>query len=271
MERWFGSVLLVVLTGFTVRRQPWHNPTHGRAHFTRHDSRRPPSSTATSTRPIWSKAARLNGFRQVQPGDNLAPSQPTEVLIGYDRRALYLAFRASDPPATCAPRSPAATRLPTMMSSAFTSTRFTIGDAPTTSSSTRNGVQADGIYTEGQAQPDLTVDLVIDSKGTIDATATRSKPRSPSPRCGIEAESRRRGDCTCNALSAATGTSRSPGCRCHAIDRACSTRPVNSESSPISAKAGRSKSSRPAWPPRPARQLRPALLKAMSIRNPASR
>jgi hypothetical protein len=35
-------------------------------------------------------------FRQVQPGDNLEPSQHTEVLIGYDRRALYLAFRAED-------------------------------------------------------------------------------------------------------------------------------------------------------------------------------
>jgi hypothetical protein len=41
---------------------------------------------------VWTKAARLDGFRQVQPGDNVEPSQPTTVLIGYDRRALYLAF-----------------------------------------------------------------------------------------------------------------------------------------------------------------------------------
>jgi hypothetical protein len=37
---------------------------------------------------IWSQAARLSEFRQVQPGDDLEPSQTTEVLIGYDRRAL---------------------------------------------------------------------------------------------------------------------------------------------------------------------------------------
>jgi hypothetical protein len=45
---------------------------------------------------VWAGAARLDGFRQVQPGDNLEPSQHTEVLIGYDQRALYLAFRADD-------------------------------------------------------------------------------------------------------------------------------------------------------------------------------
>src|SRR5688572_17686457 len=46
---------------------------------------------------VWSRAARISDFRQVQPGDNAAPSQSTELLIGYDRRALYLAFRAADP------------------------------------------------------------------------------------------------------------------------------------------------------------------------------
>src|SRR5690349_9375754 len=44
----------------------------------------------------WAGAARIETFHQVQPGDNLAPSQKTTVLIGYDRRALYLAFRAED-------------------------------------------------------------------------------------------------------------------------------------------------------------------------------
>jgi hypothetical protein len=44
---------------------------------------------------VWANAAQLDGFRQVHPGDNLDPSQPTKVLIGYDRRA-YLAFRADD-------------------------------------------------------------------------------------------------------------------------------------------------------------------------------
>src|ERR1700754_2870122 len=31
----------------------------------------------------WGGAARIETFHQVQPGDSLAPSQPTPVLIGY--------------------------------------------------------------------------------------------------------------------------------------------------------------------------------------------
>src|ERR1700694_3506950 len=32
---------------------------------------------------VWKQAAVLKDFYQVQPGDNIAPSQPTEVLLGY--------------------------------------------------------------------------------------------------------------------------------------------------------------------------------------------
>lgn len=32
---------------------------------------------------IWKQAAILKDFYQVQPGDNIAPSKPTEVLLGY--------------------------------------------------------------------------------------------------------------------------------------------------------------------------------------------
>jgi hypothetical protein len=117
---------------------------------------------------VWTKAARLEGFRQIQPGDNLAPSQHTQVLIGYDRRALYLAFRAHDTSgkvrATLARRDAIADD-------------DVIGVYLDTFHDRRRayyiffnpyGIQADGIYTEGKAEPDLTVDLVIDSKGTID-------------------------------------------------------------------------------------------------------
>jgi Carbohydrate family 9 binding domain-like/Domain of unknown function (DUF5916) len=117
---------------------------------------------------VWTGAARLAEFRQVQPGDNLEPSQRTEVLIGYDRRALYLAFRAEDTSGHVR---------------ATLARRDAIGDDDVvgvyldTFHDRRRayyiffnpyGIQADGIYTEGQAQPDLSVDLVIDSKGSID-------------------------------------------------------------------------------------------------------
>src|SRR5947207_15868240 len=32
----------------------------------------------------WKSATVLKDFYQVQPGDNIAPSRPTEVMIGYD-------------------------------------------------------------------------------------------------------------------------------------------------------------------------------------------
>ena len=118
---------------------------------------------------IWRQAVRVDGFRQVQPGDNVAPSEPTELLIGYDRRALYLAFRASDSSGRIRATVPR---------------RDAIGDDDSvgvyldTFQDRRrayyvffnpHGIQADGIYTEGRIEPDLTVDLVIESKGTVDA------------------------------------------------------------------------------------------------------
>src|SRR5262249_50529713 len=45
---------------------------------------------------IWKSAAVLKDFYQTQPGDNIPPSEPTEVLIGYDAKNLYLAFRCFD-------------------------------------------------------------------------------------------------------------------------------------------------------------------------------
>lgn len=119
---------------------------------------------------VWAHAARISGFRQVHPGDNLEPSQRTEVLIGYDRRALYLAFRAEDTSgkvrATLARRDAIADD-------------DVIGVYLDTFHDQRRayyvffnpyGIQADGIYTEGRLEPDLTVDLVIDSKGAVDGS-----------------------------------------------------------------------------------------------------
>lgn len=47
---------------------------------------------------VWAAAAVLKDFYQVHPGDNIAPSKPTEVLLGYDSTHLYIAFRAYDEP-----------------------------------------------------------------------------------------------------------------------------------------------------------------------------
>src|SRR5262245_17067257 len=47
---------------------------------------------------IWTSAAVFKDFYQTQPGDNIAPSKPTEVFVGYDSKFLYLAFHAYDEP-----------------------------------------------------------------------------------------------------------------------------------------------------------------------------
>src|SRR5947208_821242 len=47
---------------------------------------------------VWTHAVVLKDFYQVQPGDNIAPSKPTEVLLGYDSKFLYIAFHCYDEP-----------------------------------------------------------------------------------------------------------------------------------------------------------------------------
>src|SRR5712671_2528613 len=47
---------------------------------------------------IWKQAIVLRDFHQVQPGDNIAPSKPTEVMLGYDAKFLYVAFHCFDEP-----------------------------------------------------------------------------------------------------------------------------------------------------------------------------
>ena len=47
---------------------------------------------------VWKTAAVFKDFYQIQPGDNIAPSKPTETMIGYDSKTLYLAFHCFDEP-----------------------------------------------------------------------------------------------------------------------------------------------------------------------------
>ena len=47
--------------------------------------------------PVWKTAAVFGDFLQTQPGDNVKPSDQTEVLIGYDAKNIYFAFRAKEP------------------------------------------------------------------------------------------------------------------------------------------------------------------------------
>ena len=47
---------------------------------------------------VWKQAVVLKDFYQTNPGDNIEPSKPTEVFIGYDSRFLYIGVHAFDDP-----------------------------------------------------------------------------------------------------------------------------------------------------------------------------
>lgn len=115
---------------------------------------------------IWKQAALFKDFVQIGPGDNIAPSKPTEVLIAYDSKTLYLAFRCFDERdkirATVAKRDNVfGEDNVRVFIDTFNDQRraYLIGFNPL-------GIQADGIYTDEQGT-DFNFDLVMESKGII--------------------------------------------------------------------------------------------------------
>ena len=118
---------------------------------------------------VWKNAAVLKDFYQIQPGDNTEPSKPTTVLIGFDPKFLYIAFRATDEPdkvrATVAKRDNIfQDDYVGFMLDTFNDKRkaFEIFFNPL-------GIQGDGIMTEGRGE-DFSVDLLLESKGIVHET-----------------------------------------------------------------------------------------------------
>ena len=115
---------------------------------------------------IWKQAAVFKDFVQTNPGDNIAPSKPTEAMIGYDARHLYFAFRCFDDKdkvrATVAARDQVfGEDNVRIFLDTFDDQRraYILGFNPL-------GIQQDGIMTDGQGQ-DYSVDIVMESKGII--------------------------------------------------------------------------------------------------------
>jgi len=115
---------------------------------------------------VWKTAAVLKDFYQTQPGDNLVPENRTEVRLGYDMRFLYIAFHCFDDPtkvrATVAKRDD-------IWNDDYVGILFdTFNDQRRAYEFDFNplGVQADGIWTEGQGE-DFSLDLVMESKGMV--------------------------------------------------------------------------------------------------------
>jgi hypothetical protein len=115
----------------------------------------------------WKAAQVLKDFYQTSPGDNVAPSKPTEVMIGYDAKHLYIAFKCYDERdqirATVAQRDNVfgEDNVRVWLDTYNDQRRaYVLGFNPF-------GIQQDGIFTEGQGA-DFSVDIVMESKGAIE-------------------------------------------------------------------------------------------------------
>lgn len=115
---------------------------------------------------VWATAPVLKDFYQVQPGDNLIPQNRTEVRLGYDTRFLYIAFHCFDDPDKV--RANVAKR-DNIFDDDYVGILFdTFNDQRRAYEFDFNplGIQADGIWTEGQNE-DFSLDLVMESKGIV--------------------------------------------------------------------------------------------------------
>src|SRR5436305_7805414 len=116
---------------------------------------------------VWKQAVVLKDFYQIRPGDNIAPSKPTEVFIGYDSKTLYFGFHCYDDErdkvrATVAKRDDVfGEDNVRVFLDTFNDQRraYVLGWNPL-------GIQQDGIMTEGSGT-DFSVDIVMESKGML--------------------------------------------------------------------------------------------------------
>jgi hypothetical protein len=115
----------------------------------------------------WKTAAVFKDFYQTMPGDNIAPSRPTEVLMMYDEKHLYVGFKCWDEKdkvrATLAKRDNVfgEDNVRIWLDTYNDQRRaYILGFNPF-------GIQQDGIYTEGRGA-DFSVDIVMESKGVIE-------------------------------------------------------------------------------------------------------
>ena len=118
---------------------------------------------------VWQKAVVLKDFYQIQPGDNTPPSKPTEVLLGYDAKFLYIAFKATDEPDKV--RATVAKRDNIFQDDYVGFFLDTFNDKRKAFEAFFNpfGIQGDGILTEGRGE-DFSVDILMESKGIVHET-----------------------------------------------------------------------------------------------------
>src|SRR5215203_5246661 len=115
---------------------------------------------------VWKNAAVFGDFLQTSPGDNIAPTHPTEFMIAYDSKNLYMAWHVTQDPSTV--RATVARRDNIFNDDYVLVYIDTFNDQRQAYVIFWNplGIQADGTYTEGRGE-DYSVDLVMESKGVL--------------------------------------------------------------------------------------------------------
>jgi hypothetical protein len=114
---------------------------------------------------VWQQGALFKDFHQIEPGDNIAPSQPTEVRVGYDSKTLYIAFHAFDDPTKVRATVPKRDQI---FDDDFVGVFFdTFNDQRKAYAFFWSplGVQADGVKTADNE--DYSPDVVMESKGAL--------------------------------------------------------------------------------------------------------
>ena len=115
---------------------------------------------------VWNSAAVFGDFIQTHPGDNVAPTHPTEFMMAYDSKNLYMAYKVKQDRSTV--RATVARRDNIFNDDYVLVYIDTFNDQRQAYVIFFNplGIQADGTYTEGRGE-DYSVDLVMESKGVL--------------------------------------------------------------------------------------------------------
>ena len=114
---------------------------------------------------LWKAAPVLTDFIQVQPGDNIAPSKRTEVMLGYDSKFIYIAFHCYDEPEKV---RAAISKRDNIFNDDYVGILFdTFNDKRKAYEFDFNplGIQADGTWTDNNE--DFNPDYVFESKGVV--------------------------------------------------------------------------------------------------------
>lgn len=115
---------------------------------------------------VWKQAVVLKDFLQIQPGDNIAPAHPTEVLLGTDGKYFYIGFKCFDQPDKVRATVP---KRDNIFDDDYVGAYLdTFNDQRRAYVVFFNpgGIQADGIFTEDRGE-DYSVDIVMESKGVV--------------------------------------------------------------------------------------------------------